>query len=130
MSTTQEHNRVSLEGKMIGEQMARLCDIEVKKLIRDGEWSEDERCKSCAFRAGTIPNGCVQTQMDTMKAILEHEAFFCHSVDQVGSKVCAGWFASVQALKKAPKVVCPWDYSPPDDEYPTSQVSQPGKDGE
>lgn len=109
-----EHNRVSPEGQKLGEQMARLCDQESKKLIAAGEWEKDERCASCAFRSGTVPNGCLQTQLDTMKSVLEHNAFFCHAVEVPGTKVCAGWFASVQAVKGKPKVICPWDYSPPD----------------
>lgn len=115
-SAPREHNRVSPEGKKMGEQMARLCDRESKKFIAEGEWTEDERCASCAFRLGTVPNGCLQTQLDVMKAVMEHEAFFCHMVDTPGTKVCAGWFASVQAVKHKPKVICPWPYSPPDDE--------------
>ncbi len=115
---TREHNRVSPEGKRLGEQMARLCDREVAKLIAEGEYSEDERCKSCAFRLGTVPNGCLQTQADVMKAVMEHEPFFCHMTDVPGTEVCAGWFASVQALKNKSKVICPWPYSPPDEESP------------
>ena len=114
MKEAKDHNRVSPEGIKLGEQMARLCDQEVPKLISQGEWSEDERCASCAFRKGTVPNGCPQTQLDTIKCVLEHEAFMCHAVHPIGTKVCAGWFASVQAAKKHPKVVCPWPHSDPD----------------
>ena len=110
-----EHNRVCPDGKRLGAEMARLCDQEVKKLIADGEYTEDQRCASCAFRLGTVPNGCLQTQMDVMKSVLEQNAFFCHMTDRPGTKVCAGWFASVQAAKKHPKVICPWDYSPADE---------------
>lgn len=99
----------------MGEQMSRLCTIEALKLLAVGEWTEDERCASCAFRHGTVPNGCLQTQMDVMKSVLEHSPFFCHAVAEPGTKVCAGWFASVQAVKDKPKVICPWPYSPPED---------------
>lgn len=122
-SAPREHNRVCAKGKEMGAQMARLCDQEVKKLIAEGEYEEDERCASCAFRLGTVPNGCLQTQLDVMKAVMEHEAFFCHAVEAPGTKVCAGWFASVQAAKKHPKVICPWPYSPPDDE--TQEQNKP-----
>lgn len=111
-----EPNRVTREGRKIGAQMARLCDIEVQKLIAEGEWTEDERCKSCAFRLGTVPNGCPQTQMDVVKSVMEHEPFFCHMTPTRGTDVCGGWFASVQAVKDKPKVVCHWPFSPPDDE--------------
>lgn len=109
-----ERNRVSKEGIAMGEEMARLCDREAEKFIREGEWTEDERCKSCAFRKGTVPNGCVQTQMDALKSVMEHNAFYCHAVDVPGTKVCAGWFAAVQGVKNAPKIECPWPYSPAD----------------
>lgn len=109
-----KQNRVSQEGKKIGEQMTRLCDREAKKLIAEGEWEDDERCASCAFRLGTVPNGCLQTQCDAMKCVMEHEPFFCHATEL--TEVCAGWFASVQAVKHTPKVICPWPYSPPDGE--------------
>lgn len=110
-----EHNRVSPEGKAIGEQMARLCDRQVQKLIAQGEWSKDERCASCAFRCGTVPNGCLQTQADAFKTVMEHEPFYCHAVKQIGEKVCAGWFASVQDVKHSTTIICPWPYSNPDD---------------
>lgn len=99
----------------MGAQVSRLCDVEMAKLIKDGECKEDERCASCAFRSGTIPNGCLQTQMDVFKSLMEQEAFFCHAVETPGTKVCMGWFASVQALKDKPPVKCPWPYSPPDE---------------
>lgn len=121
--STKQHNRVSPQGQQLGEQMARLCDQEVKKLIQQGEYQEDERCASCAFRHGTIPNGCLQTQMDALKCVLEHQAFFCHAVEAPGTKVCAGWFASVQAAKKQPKVECPWPFSPPD--APETEKAKP-----
>jgi hypothetical protein len=113
-STKPQHNRVSPEGKNLGKQLARLCDRQAEQFIVDGEWEKDERCDSCAFRHGTVPNGCLQTQLDALKSVLEHEPFFCHVEQPKGSHVCSGWFASVQAVKNKPKVICPWPYSPPD----------------
>ena len=111
--SAKEHNRVTPEGAACGREIARLCDTECEKLIAEGEWTEDERCASCAFHRGTVPNGCLQTQLDCFKAVMEREPFFCH-VHPPGSKVCAGWFASVQRMKGGPKIICPWDFSPPD----------------
>lgn len=108
-------NRVSKEGIAMGVEMARLCDVEVPKLIAMGEWEEDERCASCAFRAGTVPNGCSQTQMDVLKCVMEKQAFFCHATPVQGTKVCAGWFASMQAVKNSPPMECPWPMSPVED---------------
>lgn len=112
---SREHNRVTPEGKAVGEQMARLCDREAVTLLVEGEWTEDERCESCAFRKGTVPNGCVQTQMDAVKCVMEREPFFCHMGPNPGTEVCAGWFACVQAVKHKSKVICPWDHSTPDE---------------
>lgn len=115
MDASEQRNRVTPEGKAIGAQMARLCDIEGAKLIAEGEWTEDERCRSYAFRLGTVPNGCPQTQMDALKSVMQQEPFFCHVADP-GTQVCAGWFACVQASKKQPPVTMPWPYSQPDPE--------------
>lgn len=120
---TLDHNRVSPPGKALGKEMARFCGVEVKKLIDEGEWTEDERCASCAFRLGTVPNGCLQTQGDAFKCVLEREPFFCHAVEQIGGKVCAGWFAMVQSVKGKPKVACPWPYSMPDEPEPQPKTT-------
>lgn len=109
------HDRVTPAGQRLGEQMSRLTDTEVGKLISMGEWKKDERCKSCAFRFGTVPNGCVQTQMDAIKAVLEKKTFGCH-VEGHGMGVCMGWFAAMQA-KGGPNrkaIECAWEFSPPD----------------
>jgi hypothetical protein len=108
-------NRTTPEGIEMGTEMARLTERHVQALVEQGEWKDDERCSSCAFRKGTVPNGCPQTQMDALKSLLEHKAFFCHAVGCVGTKVCAGWFAAVQGVKHLPKMECPWPFSPPDD---------------
>lgn len=114
-----QHNRVSPEGQRIGEQLSRLTDIEVGKLIADGEWAEDERCASCAFRYGTVPNGCLQTQLDAFKSVVERKMFSCHlardGVD-AGCYTCMGWFAASQMKGglKRPVIECPWEFSPPD----------------
>lgn len=83
-----DHSRVSPEGKALGIRMAVLAEAEIAALARDGE--ADERCKSCAFRAGTVPNGCVQTQLDVQKAVAEDVPFMCHCGP---NRVCFGWFA-------------------------------------
>lgn len=81
-------NRPSPEGRMLGEQLARMCDIEEKKFPNHAQ-----RCKSCAFRAGTVPNGCLPTVMDALKATMEGEPFMCHQhFDKDGNptELCAG----------------------------------------
>ena len=109
-------NRVTPDGRRVGEQLSRMTDIEVGKLISEGEWSKDERCKSCAFRYGTVPNGCLQTQADALKSVLERKTFGCH-VPGRGTGTCMGWFAAMQfkgGAKREP-VKCPWEFSPPDE---------------
>ena len=101
----------------MGEKLSRLTDIEVGKLIAEGEWTEDERCTTCAFRHGTVPNGCLQTQLDTYKAVLEKKTFNCHVPRNglpAGQWPCMGWFAAVQSRKDLAPISVPYPFSPPD----------------
>ena len=105
----------------MGEQMVRLTEPAILRMKLQGE--PDERCKSCAFRAGTVPNGCMQTQMDVLKAVVEDVPFLCHQHDRKGWP-CHGWFAARVAIheaerrtgRKLPAIECPWPFSPPDGE--------------
>ena len=116
---TKDHSRVSPQGRAIGAQLARIADKGAQLLAAEGE--SDERCKSCAFTAGTVPNGCLQTQMDAIKAVVESVPFMCHQANRKGD-VCAGYYASRVLLRRASQVsgqpvpvdACPWDFSPPD----------------
>ena len=119
MKEAHDHSRVSPAGRALGEQMARLSDNACEALAKVGE--ADERCKSCAFRMGTVPNGCLVTQSDALKAVIEDVPFMCHQANRNGA-VCHGWFAArVQideralAGKPLPVTKCPWEFSPPDD---------------
>ncbi len=107
-----EHNRVTPEGRALGEQMVRLLSPAIMDLALQGE--PDARCVSCAFRYGTVPNGCPQTQMDALKAALEGSAFLCH-MDPSHRTTCHGRYAARVALQGATRT-CPWEFSPPDDE--------------
>jgi hypothetical protein len=84
-------------------------------LAAEGE--PDTRCGTCAFREGTVPGGCVQTQADALKAILEDVPFMCHAHQEDGkfTRICHGWFAARihTGIDKAP-VKCPWPFSTPD----------------
>lgn len=123
MKPSEDHKRVSPEGKKLGENLARIIAPAIAKLAAEGE--SDERCKSCAFRAGTVPNGCLQTQMDVLKAVFEKVPFFCH-VDKYADgsqKICHGWFAATWASKGKPTVHCDWDFSPPDDDMTKAKGS-------
>jgi hypothetical protein len=120
MKEATDHSRVSPEGRAMGEQQARMIRRALSELEREGE--PDERCKSCAFREGTVPNGCLQTQMDVLKCVIEGVPFLCHQADRNGA-ACHGWFAARVALHRAEQArgvklgvtSCPWDFSPPDE---------------
>lgn len=118
MNPTKDHTRVTLEGRALGRQIVRITEPWITHLKSEGEL--DTRCKSCAFRLGTVPNGCVQTQMDVLKAVVEKVPFNCHQRDRKG-QICHGWFAARVAVRYAEEskgpidIECPWDFSPPDE---------------
>ena len=130
MSPTKDHSRVSPEGRKLGEQMVRMTGPWIEHLAREGE--ADERCKSCAFRAGTVPNGCIQTQMDVLKAVVEDVPFQCHQADKKGL-ICHGWFAARYAINQSQKskgaleLSCPWEFSPPDEAATSALRGEGGK---
>lgn len=109
------HHRVSPVGQAAGAQLVRLVEPAIARLAAEGE--PDERCKSCAFRAGTVPNGCAQTMMDALKCVIEDVPFLCHvNTYRDGSpKICHGWFAAAWARGDAPAGKAPWHFSPPDE---------------
>lgn len=116
MDEAHDHKRVSPEGKKHGRWLAKFVYRHIVLLELEGE--PDERCKTCAFRDGTVPNGCIQTQADAMKAMLEGTPFFCHQ--NIG-KTCHGWYAGRVALK-GKTVFVPYEFSDEDSKvtgYPT-----------
>jgi hypothetical protein len=101
--------RVTPEGRELGENIARLIQPAIEELAAMGE--PDVRCATCAFRAGTVPNGCAQTLMDAMKCVMEgSRVFLCHQ-DTSHQTVCHGYFAARFAGGAKDRKV-PWDYSP------------------
>jgi hypothetical protein len=81
------------EGRALGAELARLYEIEEAKLrVRFPRMQP--RCDDCAFRAGTDPNGCVETLMDALKGLMECEPFYCHKGVTPGEppkRLCAGY---------------------------------------
>lgn len=108
-----DHKRITPEGKACGEKTARHVERAVAHLITEGE--PDERCLSCAGRAGTVPNGCIQTQADFVKAVIEDVPFLCHA--KKGKHICHAWFALRHAANMAGQksVKVPWEFSPGDE---------------
>lgn len=111
-----DHERVSPEGKSMGLVMVRLVSPAIADMALEGEL--DERCSSCAFRYGTVPNGCLQTQLDVLKAVSEGKRFTCHMKEPVGTVTCHGWYAARVALRRGGarmETPCLWDFSAPDE---------------
>lgn len=134
---TKDHSRVSPTGKAMGAQLARIAERGRARMEAQGLTSlnlpmlRDEMCKSCAARPGTVPNGCLQTQMDILKAASEGKPFLCHA--PADGKLCAGWAGARAELVAKPlpaeaqAMVASWDYSPPD-EPPNTKSALPRKE--
>ena len=93
-------NRPSPEGRAIGEQLARLTD-KAEPIVRAQFPNHTPRCKSCAFTAGTFPNGCLPTVMDALKCVVDGTPFHCHQeFDDKGvpTDLCAGWAIATQVV--------------------------------
>jgi len=111
MKEAKDHCRITPEGLEMGKFIVRATEPCIEQLNQEGE--PDERCKTCAFRLGTVPNGCLQTQLDALKAVLENVPFMCH---QKKNNVCYGWYAARQAPAVKGKIKkVPWKFSPPEE---------------
>lgn len=110
-------NRPTDLGREAGKHLARFCDqAEAKKTTLH------PRCTTCAFRAGSMPNGCESTVMDALKCSMEDTPFMCH---ERKGQPCSGWV--MMRSNKPFKVSWPWSYG---DEEPNAAPSeQGGKDG-
>ena len=82
-----------------------------------------EMCTTCACKAGSVPNGCLQTQLDFLKAAAEGRPFLCHA--PLDGKICAGWVRARAELVARPlpaqvlAMLAKHDYSAPDVQEPT-----------
>lgn len=120
-----KHHRVTSEGRAMGKSAARLAELGRERLkelgLADvkGPGLREDMCTTCACRLGTVPNGCLQTQMDFLKAAAEGERFLCHSPRD--GKLCAGWVRVRAELvanplpSQAMELLSTWEYSPPDE---------------
>lgn len=54
-------------------------------------------CRTCAFRRGSFPNGCLTTTADALKCVIETVPFYCHEDMNGGhpSRLCEGWAHAV-----------------------------------
>lgn len=120
-----DHHRVSPAGRSLGRITAKAAELGRKRLAEQslGDLGlpglRDEMCASCACRAGTVPNGCLQTQLDLLKTVVDGQPFMCHAPKD--GRICAGW-AGVRTHHVARPlpdevvaIVNGWEYSPPDE---------------
>jgi len=120
-----KHPRVTPQGQAMGNNIVRVATLGKRVLQAAGLGDVDapmlrkEMCKSCACQPGTVPNGCLQTQMDFLKAAAEGKPFRCHAPND--GRMCAGWVqvrAEIIANPLPPQAVellAKWEYSPVDD---------------
>lgn len=106
------------EGIALGREMARLCDVaEVEQRARFPKHAR--RCESCAFRAGTLPNGDPVTLMDATKCLIENIPFMCHqyfNADGSPRDMCAGFALLARSgmnFEPGKHVMAPWNFSKP-----------------
>lgn len=109
----------------MGKSNARLAELGRVRLEATGlvdlqlPMLRDDMCKSCACQPGSVPNGCLQTQLDFLKAVVEGTAFRCHAPND--GRMCAGWVrarAEHVANPMPPAVqalIGQWEFTPPDD---------------
>lgn len=86
-------NQPTPEGRALGSQLDRLFNMEQPKAEAQFPGST-ERCKSCAFRAGTYPNGCPETVIDAFNCAVSGRPFYCHVGVKDGDRpttLCSGW---------------------------------------
>lgn len=123
--TSTTNSRVSPHGQAMGSNAAKLADLGLARLKEmgladlEGPGLRKDMCKSCACRPGTIPNGCLQTQMDFLKSVVEGRPFRCHA--PMDGKLCAGWVRARAEAVENPlpqpvvAMLAKWEYSPPDE---------------
>lgn len=113
------HAERTPEGIALGVEMARLCDV-AEAEERKRFPNQKPRCESCAFRAGTLPNGDPVTLMDATKCLIEMVPFMCHqyfNADGSPRDLCAG-FATLMGTgldfkPRSQRTKVPWDFSKP-----------------
>ena len=100
------------EGIEMGQHLARMCDLaEVEQRRRFP--NQAQRCQTCAFRAGTLPNGDPVTLLDAVKCLVEMVPFMCHqyfNADGSPRDMCAG-YALLLSYRNGKPGKMPWDFS-------------------
>ncbi len=122
-------NKPSPEGRKIGEHLARMTDkaeaeLRQKLQVADAMELMPERCRSCAFRGGTFPNGCTETVMDAIKCAMEGVPFYCHqSKPKEGggyTELCGGYTIARTSMIDREPMETPWPFSHEEQEDATT----------
>lgn len=131
------HPRITPEGLDLGRLVARLAEQGQQRLapFKQVDFTtiaprlRSEMCKSCACRPGSIPNGCLQTQLDLLKSAHEGKPFLCHAPKD--GRLCAGWTGARAEIVARPlpaavvAVLDRWQYSPPDEPDHSEDPEEP-----
>ena len=117
---TKVRNRPTPEGRELGAHIARLCDQEEAKQAKMLRPTIPERCRTCAFRAGTVPNGCGPSLMDALKCAAGGGDFLCHEHGRKG-QLCAGF--QMMRFDNPVEVDWPWSDEMRDDPSPVRTPS-------
>lgn len=129
-----DHHRVTPTGRALGKALARIAELGRARLRALGladvglSTIRDAMCSSCACRPGTVPNGCLQTQLDLLKAVTQGDMFLCHAPKD--GRACAGWVAAraEHAARPLPpqiiELAAGWEYSPPDEDTDVLEADQ------
>lgn len=116
----------------MGRNASRLAEIGRARLAEmglgdvKGPGLRAEMCTTCACQPGSVPNGCLQTQLDLLKSAHEGMPFLCHSPND--GRICAGWVRVRAELVANPlpahavALLDKWDYSPPDEDQSTRET--------
>jgi len=127
------HSRVTAEGQTMGAISTRMAEVGRRHLELLGLANVEApalrggMCTTCACQAGSVPNGCLQTQMDFLKCVIEGKPFLCHAPRD--GKLCAGWVRARASIGIRPppvelvEMVARWEYSPPDDKEASDGLS-------
>lgn len=102
------------DGRRLGKELARLADQAEKEALQKFP-NTRVRCRTCAFRAGTVPNGTVLTLMDALKCTMEQVPFLCH---EDLPNPCMGWIESSNLCQRNP-METPWKFSTESEQEPS-----------
>lgn len=89
-----EGDRPSKHGSILGEALALIADLGG----RDSPVSLGERCATCAFRKGSVPNQTAGTGTIALNCVLgvDRDRFACHHGMKDGqpNRICVGYIAA------------------------------------